>query len=45
MDSTSSRNAGCPWFDSRSRHDRLLYAYSVCLFLFFFSEVILCCYF
>ena len=24
MVSTSARNAGCPWFDPRSRHDRLL---------------------
>ena len=26
MVSTSARNAGGPWFDSRSRHDRLLCA-------------------
>ena len=31
MVSTSSRNAGGPWFDSRSRNDRFLYANSVCL--------------
>ena len=31
MVSTSARNAGGPWFDSRSRHDRFLYANSVCL--------------
>ena len=34
MVSTSARNAGGPWFDSRSRHDRLLYANSVCLYNF-----------
>ena len=30
MVSTSARNVGGPWFDSRSRHDRFLYANSVC---------------
>ena len=34
MVSTSARNAGGPWFDSRSRHDRLLYANSVCLYIY-----------
>ena len=34
MVSTSARNAGDPWFDSRSRHDRLLYANSVCLYIY-----------
>ena len=34
MVSTSTRNAGGPWFDSRSRHDRLLYAYSVNIILY-----------
>ena len=33
MVSTSARNAGGPWFDSRSRHDRFLYANSVCLYI------------
>ena len=34
MVSTSARNAGGQWFDSRSRHDRLLYANSVCLYIY-----------
>ena len=34
MVSTSARSAGGPWFDSRSRHDRLLYANSVCLYIY-----------
>ena len=34
MVSTSARNAGGPWFDSRSRHDRFLYANSVCLYTY-----------
>ena len=33
MVSTSARNAGGPWFDSRSRHDRFLYANCVCLYI------------
>ena len=33
MVSTSTWNAGGPWFDSRSRNDRFLYANSVCLYL------------
>ena len=33
MVSTSARNAGGPWFDSRSRHDRLLYANYVCKYI------------
>ena len=36
MVSTSARNAGDPWFDSRSRHDRLLYANSVCLYIYIY---------
>ena len=36
MVSTSARNAGGPWFDSRSRHDRFLYADSVCLYNFLY---------
>ena len=31
---TSARNAGGPWFDSRSRNDRFLYANSVCLYIY-----------
>ena len=34
MVSTSARNAGGPWFDSRSRHNRLLYDNSVCLYIY-----------
>ena len=34
---TSARNAGGPWFDSRSRLDRLLYATSV-----FYTCIISC---
>ena len=36
MVSTSARNAGGPWFDSRSRHDRFLYANSVCLYIYIY---------
>ena len=35
---TSARNAGGPWFDSRSRHDRLLYANSVCLYIYYINN-------
>ena len=40
MVSTSARNAGGPWFDSRSRHDRFLYANSVCLCNFLYRAVL-----
>ena len=40
MVSTSARNAGGPWFDSRSRHDRLLYANSVCLYNFLYRGIL-----
>ena len=40
MVSTSARNAGDPWFDSRSRHDRLLYANSVCLYIYISHQYI-----
>ena len=40
MVSTSARNAGGPWFDSRSRHDRFLYANSVCLCNFLYGAVL-----
>ena len=40
MVSTSARNAGGPWFDSRSRHDRFLYANSVCLYNFLYRAVL-----
>ena len=33
MVSTSARNAGGPWFDSRSRYDRFLYANSVFIYI------------
>ena len=39
MVSTSARNAGGPWFDSRSRHDRFLYANSVCLYILLSYDV------
>ena len=40
MVSTSARNAGGPWFDSRSRHDRFLYANSVYLCNFLYRAVL-----
>ena len=40
MVSTSARNAGGPLFDSRSRHDRFLYANSVCLCNFLYRTVL-----
>ena len=40
MVSTSARNAGGPWFDYRSRHDRFLYANSVCLYNFLYRAVL-----
>ena len=40
MVSTSARNAGGPWFDSRSRNDRFLYANSVCLHNFLYRAVL-----
>ena len=40
MVSTSARNAGGPWFDSRSRHDRFLYANSVCLYIYIYIKYI-----
>ena len=40
MVSTTARNAGGPWFDSRSRHDRLLYANSVCLCNFLYRGIL-----
>ena len=40
MVSTSARNAGGPWFDSRSRSDRFLYANSVCLYNFLYRAVL-----
>ena len=40
MVSTSARNAGGPWFDSRSRNDRFLYANSVCLYNFLYRAVL-----
>ena len=40
MVSTSAQNAGGPWFDSRSRNDRFLYANSVCLYNFLYRAVL-----
>ena len=40
MVSTSARNAGGPWFDSRSQNDRVLYANSVCLYNFLYGAVL-----
>ena len=39
MVSTSARNAGGPWFDSRSRSDRFLYANSVCLYIYIYIYI------
>ena len=39
MVSTSARNAGGPWFDSWSRHDRFLYANSVYIYIGAGAEV------
>ena len=39
MVSTSARNAGGPWFDSRSRHDRLFYANSIYIYIDFHAPV------
>ena len=40
MFSTSARNGGGPWFDSRSWNDRFLYANSVCLYNFLYRAVL-----
>ena len=39
MVSTSARNAGGPWFDSRSRQDRFFYAFSI----FIYNFLVPCC--
>ena len=39
MVSTSVRNAGGPWFDSRSRHDRFLFANSVYIYIYIYIYI------
>ena len=44
MVTTSARNAGGPWFDSRSQKDQFLYANSVCLYNFLYRANSVCLY-